>query len=544
MMHENWSIPPNEKMTFGERGRRIKRKVIKTLNRFQTLFCIRDKTVAEIAKAEDESSKNIDPINQFAVTMISAEPTDWINILTSLNDDESVDLDKTIVAPEKTTHEKVPFGYLQIVTKLDQEQVEDDDSFPRIEGSLEPLSTKYAVQVADSSTTKITDNLSHHRMMIATPRSGRQLNELLDAEIIYGGRAISTIMIKGTGVPNIVRETWVDYAGQDDPFFFTEKQTGGETATGLIAKNEMMGPALKEDQVEDARNSLVLHNAGVKVRIPLGGWEVKSFVIAGEQKDIAWFKEHGYDGEVLYQSAWGMTCPLRIEDINDMLSEAVYVNNNPKLLDDLLKELLVFAQKDKSKPYVDLSKKWKDILDLDNFELDEDTRVQLWTDFGIALCETMGSNFDSMHKANLKHGNAHDQNISFFGELCDNSTVSEGLLVSGGDQKIGDDIDSFADGMRRFNDRVLAMSGVNTFDEFELVQEALDKYKQAVRKNWISYEEWVKTSTGLLVSDNDNRNRAENELNEYQNEVDEYDISRQILRKTGGERRFRIYGED
>ena len=58
--------------------------------------------------------------------------------------------------------------------------------------------------------------------------------------------------------------------------------------------------------------------------------KLNHLVIAGEQKDIAWFKEHGYDGEVLYQSAWGMTCPLRIEDINDMLSEAVYVNNNPK----------------------------------------------------------------------------------------------------------------------------------------------------------------------------------------------------------------------
>lgn len=311
--------------------------------------------------------------------------------------------------------------------------------------------------------------------------------------------------------------------------------------TGLLGKDEYMGLALRKDQILDAENSLRLHKAGVKVRIPLGGWQVKEFRVGGQWRGVAWFKGQGYEGEELFQSAWGMTCPLRLDDINGMLTQAVDVDRNPSSLDPVLRELLQLARRDQSQPYQELVSKWSgDISTLTN-----DQRVAIWTDFGIALCRTMGQNFEALQRAGLVHGNIHDQNITFFGELCDCSTVKEGLLQSAGAQKIGDDVDSFADGMRVFADRILQMQGVDTWNESQRVREMLDNvFYPQVKQGWQSYEQWVKINTDQLIADPEIRREVKSRLAKSYGEsgVTEDMITEEIIKITGGENRFRAYG--
>jgi hypothetical protein len=344
-------------------------------------------------------------------------------------------------------------------------------------------------------------------------------------------------------MPEVVRRKWKEYQGVTEPFFYTKKISGGDVPTGLLGKDEYMGLALKEDQRLDAQNSLRLHKAGAKVRIPLGGWQVKELRVGGEWRDVEWFKAQGYEGGELFQSAWGMTCPLRLEDINGMLTQAVAIGKDPSRLDPVLRELIRLAGKDQSRPYQELAAKWSDGIDIST--LSSEQRVEMWTDFGIALCRTMGQNFEALQRAGLVHGNIHDQNISFFGELCDCSTVKEGLLRSAGAQKIGDDVDSFADGMRAFADRILQMQGVNTWEESQKVREMLDSvFYPRVREGWQSYGEWIKINTEQLISDFQKRSEVRSRLAESYGESDvtEKMVTDEILRRTGGEDRFRVYG--
>lgn len=478
--------------------------------------------IKEVAEAPEHKSELVVQSDEPAQEV--AELTGKANISTLEGED----------AEEKRI-ETVPFGFKQRVIKLSREQVVPDKDFPSVPSALETPLNDFAVQVADLLETDTNE------YMIATNKSGRQLFTEPVYNIEYGGRQLTTVMIKSTGMPEVVRRYWEEYHEAAEPFFFAKKISGGDVPTGLLGKDEFMGLALKEDQRLDAENSLRLHKAGVKVRVPLGGWQIKDFRVGGQQRNIEWFKAQGYEGEELFQSAWGVTCPIRLDDINAMLTETVCVEKDPSKLDPVLQKLIEIAKKDQSKPYQELAIKWGDI----GSTLTDEQRVAIWTDFGIAISKTMGQNFEALQKAGLSHGNIHDQNITFFGEICDCSTVKEGLLRSGGPQKIGDDVDSFADGMRQFCDRLLTMQGIDTWKESQKVIKMLDTviYPQ-VRNEWRGYEDWVKTNTQQLIDDQQRRSEVKSRLAESYGEqdVNEDMITGEILRRTGGESRFRSYG--
>ncbi len=478
--------------------------------------------IEEVAEAPEHESELV--IRPDESTQEAAEPTEYAD--TSPPEDEATEEIKT---------EMVPFGYKQPVIKLSEEQIDPDQSFSSVPPTIGLSLNEFAIQVADS-TCKDTNEC-----MIATNKSGRQLFTDSGYDIEYEGRQLTTVLVKSTGMPEVVRRRWEEYQDATEPFFYAKKISGGDVPTGLLGKDEYMGLALREDQRLDAENSLRLHKAGVKVRIPLGGWQVKELRVGGQWRDVEWFKTQGYEGEELFQSAWGMTCPLRLEDINGMLTQAIAVDRDPSSLDPVLEELLQLAKRDQSQPYQELVAKWGgDISTLTN-----DQRVTIWTDFGIALSRTMGQNFEALQKAGLVHGNIHDQNITFFGELCDCSTVKEGLLQSAGAQKIGDDVDSFADGMRVFADRILQMQGVDTWKESQKTREMLDNvFYPQVKQGWQSYEQWVKINTEQLLTNPEKRSEFRSRLAESYGESDvtEDMITEEIIRRTGGKNRFRAYG--
>ena len=234
----------------------------------------------------------------------------------------------------------------------------------------------------------------------------------------------------------------------------------------------------------------MLHELGAKVRMPFAGWSVDSFSVGGEERNIDWFREQGFSGNELYQSAWGMSCPLRLEDVSDYLIQAMPNEDaiDGETIDRLLIALLELAQTDKSQEYQGLYEKWQEkVVTVHEFTNNE--RANVLEDFGIALCKTMGRNYEMMYKNNLRHGNLHPQNISFFGELCDNSTVDKGLLEVGLAPENSADIDGFRKALFNLSSNVAKLRGVNPADDTIKVyshREAV--FFETIKQSWPSYE--------------------------------------------------------
>jgi hypothetical protein len=96
---------------------------------------------------------------------------------------------------------------------------------------------------------------------------------------------------------------------------------------------------------------------------------VDTITVGGEERDVSWFQKQNFSGNEIYQSAWGMTCPLRFEDVNDYLSNCTVWSEasngfeiDVESIDRLLYFLLETAKTDRSQEYQTLYTKWNEIV--------------------------------------------------------------------------------------------------------------------------------------------------------------------------------------
>lgn len=398
-----------------------------------------------------------------------------------------------------TEQESAKFAGLAGISKestipISPEKIHLDDEFSSVEANLSSaeIAEIYAQQITDGGF-----DAEKGQLLLATIRSGRSgfSEPTVILETADGTRRTASVFIKSIGVPLAVRERWAAYKGKNTPFFyFQPKHPQGDIQEDLTREEAFLGVAIKKDQKLDAERSVMLHDFGVKVRIPLAGWNVDSFTVGGEERDIDWFKEQGWYGDELYQSAWGMSCPLRLEDVNDYLIEAMpnEIAIDGEAIDQLLIALLDLAQTDKSQEYQELYEKWQERV-ATGHEFTNNERADLLEDFGIALCKTMGWNYGVMYQNNLQHGNLHSQNISFFGELCDNSTVGEGLLEIGLAPENSADIDGFRQALFNLSSDITKLRGINPiYDTAKVYSHRETVFFETVKESWPSYEKFCK----------------------------------------------------
>lgn len=369
------------------------------------------------------------------------------------------------------------------------------------------LALQFAKQVVDNRAIDIVPEIQHRHE--ATKYLGRgTLTELPEAWVTTDGlRTIAWTTTKSTGVPRVVRDSWPDYRGQLSPFFHhVPTEPHRDQRTDLVKREAFLGLGshLQDRQRKDAINSLLLHQLGIKTRLPIAGWQVDGFQVWDENakelidRDIRWFKTQGFDGNDFEQSEWGVSCPLRFEDVNDLLSRFVLEPEtiNFHSLNGFLDQMFALAEKDISPEYISLTEKWA-ARRQEGQELSQVEVVQALEDFGIALCQTMGRNYDRAYAGDSQarrytHGVLHDQNIYFFGEWADNFTVKEGLLEIGLAPENSGDIDGFRLGLHKYARIILQLRkstdlGGRSQDVYQYTDEVFHK---AVRSSWTSYKQY------------------------------------------------------
>jgi len=151
------------------------------------------------------------------------------------------------------------------------------------------------------------------------------------------------------------------------------------------------------------------------------------------------------------------------------------------------------AQKDISPEYKQLCKDIK--VQMDNIEnSSREELANFLKEFVMALAKTSGRNYQQMYQNDLgkqyTHGVLHDQNISFFGEFCDNFTVKEGLLEIGVAPENSADMSGLISALRQLSMFILILKGEKR--DIDLSFKG-DQYSDAeffpiIRKSWPSYE--------------------------------------------------------
>lgn len=339
----------------------------------------------------------------------------------------------------------------------------------------------------------------------ATKFSGRGLTSksVMTLETTDGMRTISSIKTKSTGMPRIARVSWQDYKDRKTPFFYhVPTQPHGDQRTDLVKRKAFLGLGshLVERNRLDAENSLLLHKRGVKVRLPIAGRTIDSLKVWDDStsqlvdRDVAWFKQQGFKDDELYQSDWGLSCPITLEDTNDFLLNQTREQINLSKIGEFVISLMQLARQDKTPEYQYLYHKWQKRL-VRGESLSQDETISALEDFGIALSQTAGKNYEGMYnggKSHYTHGVLHDQNISFFGEFCDNFTVKEGLLEVGLAPENSADIDGLRKAFKRYAAVILRLKG-EPYD-LDMIGKAQafaeEKFYPEIIENWPSYEEY------------------------------------------------------
>ncbi len=429
------------------------------------------------------------------------------------------------------------------VTTIPKEKLHSDHGFSSVK-----VTSFTPDQITEACAKQVSSSIADGPTSEATKYIGRGLFSkaglVLKSE--DGRRQTVAIMTKSTGVPEVVRTSWPKYQNHTAENFFlsNEQRQTGDVREGLIQKADFAGLALKEDQSLDAEKSLQLHNLGAKVRLPLAGWQVDSFQVFDSQtntyidRDLRWFQENGYKGTELYQSAWGMSCPLRLEDVNNFLTHAVAGESvNIKAVDTFLDGMMTFAKADTSVEYQVLYKRWQDRLNKGT-ALDQAECANMLEDFGVALSMTMGKNYDVLHKNNLAHGNLHDQNISFFGELCDNSNVHEGTMKIGRAPENSQDIAGFRLALLKYGQIIAQLRGQDPFKQsVEVRQYVENTFYTSLRESWGSYadycqKEWQEEIDNVVQL---NRDSYTQRLMEVYGEATEREIQGMAVNALGGQ---------
>lgn len=342
----------------------------------------------------------------------------------------------------------------------------------------------------------------------ATKFLGRGLTSkpAMTLETTDGKRTISCIKTKSTGMPRIARESWQDYRGQETPFFYhVPSQPHGDQRMDLVKREAFLGLGshLVERNRLDAKNSLILHKRGVKVRLPVAGRKIDSLKVWDDSasqlvdRDAAWFKQQGFKDDELYQSDWGLSCPITLEDTNDFLLKQMRQTEEQidfPQINEFVDNLMQLARQDKTPEYQALYGRWQKRF-AENRPLSQDETILVLEDFGVALSQTAGKNYEGMYNGGEGHytqGVLHDQNISFFGEFCDNFTVKEGLLEVGLAPENSADIDGLRVALREYAQIILLLKGepydLNMSGKAQTFAEK--KFYPKIIENWPSYRKY------------------------------------------------------
>lgn len=377
--------------------------------------------------------------------------------------------------------------FTEEVELISSSKCQVDPDFPSLLEVDDPLS--HAVQIVDRS------GLEANSTRNASIFSGRALFEkpLQSQQRLGSWDKKSVFLVKSTGVPRCVRRRWKTYGQEKPPFFFGGQEAEGDTQLSLTKTETFHGLATKEDQVADALGSVALYRAGARVRMPIAGWSVSELHNNGATLTINELKAMGFKGDEIYQSLWAISCPFRLEDVCAYLESALKHPEVMAQLDTFIQVLFIFVKNSSDSRYQTLVNTYgEDVISAgkDKKQLSSDTISAILVQFGVVLCSIMGENFDAMYKADLTHGNLHDQNITFFGELCDNSTVKSGKLQIGLAPENSADIDGFRSGMRKFSLLILRLSLPEaTVEQANKMLE--NAFFPALRRGWQTYDQFV-----------------------------------------------------
>lgn len=388
---------------------------------------------------------------------------------------------------EQSVSELTPIGTAkEMVIPIPRERIHPDADFPAMtfkgftgeDGKPNPeLAYGLAKQVVDDRTVQGDELVTSTSE--ATKFLGRGLisKPAIALETTDGTRTISCIKTKPTGMPRVARTSWSDYKGQKTPFFYhIPSQPHGDQRTDLVKREAFLGLGshLVERNRLDAKNSLLLHKRGVKVRLPIAGRKIDSLKVWDDStsqlvdRDAAWFKQQGFKDDELYQSDWGLSCPITFEDINSFLLDQTREQINFPKINEFVDNLMQLARQDNTPEYQALYGRWQKRF-TEKRPFSQDETILILEDFGVALSQTAGKNYEGMYnggEGHYTHGVLHDQNISFFGEFCDNFTVEEGLLEVGLAPENSADIDGLRKALRQYAAVILRMKGEVTNSNF------------------------------------------------------------------------------